>query len=132
MYADDTGLFFARRNIQAIQSALQEDLNAVGEWFSLNSLLVKYDKTNVMLFGSKPGLARSQGLFLFFLGRLLELSNTVKYLSLIFDAFMDWHEHITNIFNKVTRLLNLLGKIKKYLDTDTCKLLYLSNRKSFP
>ena len=78
LYADDTGLFFARRNIQAIQSALREDLNAVGEWFSLNSLLVNYDKTNVMLFGSKQGLARSQGLSLFFLGKLLELSNTVK------------------------------------------------------
>ena len=45
---------------------------------------------------------------------------------------MDWHEHINNISNKVTRLLNLLGIIQKYLDTDTCKLLYLSNRKRFP
>ena len=86
LYADDTSLFFARRNIQAIQSVLQEDLTAVGEWFSLKSLLVNYGKTNVMLFGPKQGLARSQGPSLFFLGKLLELSNTVKYLSLIFDA----------------------------------------------
>ena len=35
LYADDIALFFAIRNIQTIQSALQEDLNAVGEWFSL-------------------------------------------------------------------------------------------------
>ena len=47
-YADDTALFFAGRNIQTIQSALQEDLNAMGEWFSLNRLLVNCDKTNVM------------------------------------------------------------------------------------
>ena len=126
MYADDTALFFAGRNIQTIQSALQEDLNAVGEWFSLNRLLVNCDKTNVMLFGSKQRLARSQGLSLFLLGKLLELSNTVKYLGLIFDASMDWHEHINNISNKVTRRLNLLGRIRKYLDTDTCKLLYMT------
>ena len=31
LYADDTALFFADRNIHSIQSALQEDLNAVGE-----------------------------------------------------------------------------------------------------
>ena len=91
LYADDTALFFAGRNIQTIQSALQEDLNAVGEWFSLNRLLVNCDKTNVMLFGSKQRLPRSQGLSLFLLGKLLELSNTVKYLGLIFDASMDWH-----------------------------------------
>ena len=35
LYANDTALFFADRNIQ---SALQEDLNAVGEWFSSNRL----------------------------------------------------------------------------------------------
>ena len=39
---------------------------------------------------------------------------------------MDWHEHINNISNKVTRRLNLLGRIRKYLDTDTSKLLYTS------
>ena len=122
LYADDTALFFSGRNIQTIQSALQEDLNAMGELFSLNRLLVNCDKTNVMLFGSKQRLARSQGLSLFLLGKLLELSNAVKYLGLIFDASMDWHEHINSISNKVTGRLNLLGRILKYLDTDTCKL----------
>ena len=122
LYADDTALFFSGRNIQTIQSALQEDVNAMGEWFSLNHLLVNCDKTNVMLFGSKQRLARSQGLSLFLLGKLLELSNAVKYLGLIFDASMDWHEHINSISNKVTGRLNLLGRIRKYLDTDTCKL----------
>ena len=44
--------------------------NAVGEWFSLNRLLVNCDKTSAMLFGSKTRLARSQGLSLFLLGKL--------------------------------------------------------------
>ena len=77
-----------------------------------------------MLFGSKKRLPRSQGLSLFLLGKLLELSNTVKYLDLTFDASMDWHEHFNNISNKVTRRLNLLGRIRKYLDRDIGKLLY--------
>ena len=126
LYADDPALFFAGRNIQTIQSALQVDLNTVGKWFSLNRLLVNCDKTNVMLFGFKQRLARSQGLSLFLLGKLLELSNTAKYLGLIFDPSMDWHEHINSISNKVTRRLSLLGRIRRYLDTDTCKLLYMS------
>ena len=41
-----------------------------------------------MLFGSKKRLARLQGLSLFLLGKLLELSNTVKCLGLTFDASM--------------------------------------------
>ena len=89
--------------------------------------------TSVMLFASKQRLARSQGLSLSsLLGKLLGLSNTVKYLGLIFDVPMDWHELINYYYNKLTRILNLLGRIRKYLDTDTCKLLYLSNRKIFP
>ena len=95
----------------------------MGEWFSLNRLLVNCDKTSAMVFGSKKCLARTQGLSLFLLGKLLELSNTAKYLGLTFDASMNWHEHINNIYNKVTRRLNLLGRIRKYLDRDTSKLL---------
>ena len=76
LYADDNAPFFAGRNIHTIHLALQEDLNAVGEWFSLNRLLINCDKTNVMLFASKQRLARSQGLSLFLLGKLPELSNT--------------------------------------------------------
>ena len=37
---------------------------------------------------------------------------------------MDWYEHIYNISNKVTRRLNVLGRIRKYLDKDTSKLLH--------
>ena len=81
LYADGTALFFAERCVQTIQSYIQEDLNAVGEWFSLNRLLVNCDKT--MLFGPKKRLARSQERFLFLLDKRLELSNTVKYLGLI-------------------------------------------------
>ena len=115
LYSDDTALFFADRNVQTIQTALQEDMKAVGEWFSLNRLLVICDKTDktVMLFDSIKCLARSQGLSLFLLGKDLEMSNTVKYLGLTFDASMDWHEHINNISNKVTHRLNLLGRIWK-------------------
>ena len=50
----------------------------------------------------------------------------MKYLRLTFDASMDWHELINNISNKVTRRLNLLGRIRKFLDTETSKLLYTS------
>ena len=65
LYADNSTLFFACRDIQTVQSALQEDLVAMGEWFPLNRLLVNCDKTNVMLFGSKQRLARLEGLILF-------------------------------------------------------------------
>ena len=79
---------------------------------------------NVELFGSKQRLARSQGLSLFLLGKLLELSNTVKYLGLIFDVSVDWHErHINSNSNKATRRLNLLGRIRKYLDT--CESIFI-------
>ena len=65
MYAYDTALFFAARNIQTIQTALQEDLNAVGEWFSLNRLLVNCDKTTVMVFGAKKHRKITRTLFIF-------------------------------------------------------------------
>ena len=79
-----------------------------------------------MLFGSNQRLARSQGLSLSLLGKMLELSDTVKYLGLTLDVSLNWHEHINDISCKVTRRLNLLGRIRKYLSIDTCKHLHMT------
>ena len=64
LYADGTALCFAGKDIQTIQSILQDDLNIAGEWFSGNRLLVNCAKTKVMLFRSNQRLTRSQGLSL--------------------------------------------------------------------
>ena len=49
LYADDTALFFANKDVMTIERALQEGLNSLNNWFHENGLTVNCSKTNVTL-----------------------------------------------------------------------------------
>lgn len=53
LYADDTALYFAGKDIYSIEHALQDDLNQLNSWFIENELIVNCTKTKVMLFGGR-------------------------------------------------------------------------------
>ena len=52
LYADDTTIFFAHKDVHTIQSTLQQDLNALNDSFYENGLVVNCSKTNILLFGT--------------------------------------------------------------------------------
>ena len=63
MYADDTAIF-AHKEVRMIQSTLQQDLNALNNWFYENGLVVNCSKTNILLFGTNKRLANVNNLTL--------------------------------------------------------------------
>ena len=127
LYADDTAIFFAHKELPMIQSTLQQDLNALNNWFYENGLVVNCSKTNILLYGSNKRLANVNNLTL----KLDETSAShniasTKYLGLIMDSNLNWHDHIDYIASKVSSRLGLLGRIRKYITVDTCKQLHCS------
>ena len=94
LYADDTALFYAHKDVKTIEIVLQQDLHALNNWFSRNVLLVNCTKTNIMLFGTSQRLAGSAKPTLSMAGTELEAKDAIKYLGLIFDCRMKWHNHI--------------------------------------
>ena len=95
LYADDTAIFFAHKEVPMIQSTLQQDLNALNNWFYENGLVVNCSKTNILLFGTNKRLANVNNL-------TLKLDETTashniastKYLGLIMASNLNWHDHI--------------------------------------
>ena len=53
MYADDTVLYYAHKDVKIIEQKLTEDMSRLSEWFERNELVVnlKTAKTECMLFG---------------------------------------------------------------------------------
>ena len=49
LYADDTAIFFAHKEVPMIQSTLQQDLSALNNWFYENGLVVNCSKTNPII-----------------------------------------------------------------------------------
>ena len=62
LYADDTAIFFAHKDVHTIQSTVKQDLNALNNWFYENGLVVNCSKTNILLFGTNKRLANVNNL----------------------------------------------------------------------
>ena len=116
MYAGDTALFIANRDRKVIEAVLQNELNIINNWFTDNELFVNCTKTKVMIFGSKQRFVRIDNPVLSLSGTSLELIYFVKYLGLLFDRAMTWHDHINAVASNVSKRLGLLNRIRKYLD----------------
>ena len=117
-------MFYAHKGIMTIELVLQNDLQALNSWFSDNRLTVNCSKPNVILFGTSQRLSRSAKPTLSLSGTLLQVKDSIKYLGLTLDARMNWNEHIDLVALKASRTLCLLGRIRKYINTDVCRQLH--------
>ena len=54
----------------------------------------------------------------------LEQSFSVKYLGLIIDCFLSWHEHIYHISSKISKSVNIIAKLKPYVASQSLISIY--------
>ena len=56
LYADDSAILVADKDISTVENALQTDLQIISEWLINNKLSLHLGKTESILFGSKSRL----------------------------------------------------------------------------
>ena len=56
MYADDTSIFYSSKSVDAINSAINDDLSNLKLWLEGNKLSLNVSKTQAMLIGSRAKL----------------------------------------------------------------------------
>ena len=62
----------------------------------------------------------------------LEPSHTVKYLGLVIDSFLSWHDHIDDISRKISKSLNIIAKLKRHSNSSiSCKCILGTCTSSF-
>ena len=54
----------------------------------------------------------------------LEQSYSVKYLGLIIDCFLPWHEHIYHISSKISKSVNIIAKLKPHVISQSLISIY--------
>ena len=54
----------------------------------------------------------------------LEQSYSVKYLGLIIDCFLSWHEHIDHISSKISKSVNIIAKLKPHVTSQSPISIY--------
>ena len=83
LYADDTCVYYASKNPQELESALNNDLILMANWFSHNHLILNVKNCNYMVIGSQARLAPFRNIKIQTNNTQLERVNQCKYLGVI-------------------------------------------------
>ena len=90
---------------------------------SAKKISLNVEKTELVIFKS-PRKVLSDEIKIKLNGKRLYPSNSVKYLGVRIDEFLNWHDQVNNIAVKLNRANALLLKIRNYVNTKTLRNIY--------
>ena len=126
LYADDTVLYHSTHDINEAFNYVQEDLVRLSEWCNINKLTINCKKTKYCLYGMRSIVKKSktQDMIVSLNNTVLEKVCSYKYLGFILDDHLNFNKHVKELTKIVTHKLYLLSKIRKYLTSDACTIIF--------
>jgi len=123
IFADDTNLFCSSHSIHTLYSNVNEDLKHVSDWFKANKLSLNVDKTVFIVF-SKRGLHIPQNLEIKIDEFKIKQKHSTRFLGVIIDRYLNWHEHIDSVKCKLNSSLYIMHRVKNLLPHKYLTTLY--------
>ena len=114
MYADDTTLFSNLacfgNNIETKESLINAELSNVIDWLNINKLSLNKLKSKYMTF-HVPN-KDIQYLTLKIDNVIIEKVDGFNLLGLTMDTNLNWNKHSEKIYNKCTKIIGILNRLK--------------------
>ena len=129
MYADDTVIYRAGKDIETIENVLTKELELVARYFDENQLVInlKKDKTEVMLFGTaKRHSLQNRQLNITCRGVPINNTNEYTYLGYTLDNGLTLKGCFDKAYKKCCNRLKLLSKLRHHVSSDAANRIYQS------
>ena len=131
LFADDTNLLYADKNLRSLELTVNKELTSVCIWLMANKLSLNTKKSNFVIF--RPYQKRMNldvTIKLFDHDKnsliLLERKDYVKYLGVFIDSNLTWKQHILSISSKISKSLGIISRLRHFVPTDTLLIIYRS------
>ena len=108
LFADDSAIYKAGRNVRALQKAIQRDLDNLQEWCDSWGFKISLDKTVAILF---TNARETQAIQLEMQGTPIKVEKKTKFLGMIFDTRLTWKDHVDYVAAKCNKRLNLMRAV---------------------
>ena len=97
-------------------------LPSAADWLALNKLTLNINKTAYITFGN---YSNSVPIKLDIIdNEPIMKVESCKYLGVIFDQNLRWHDHINHIIKKTRYLIFIFYKISKFMQKETLNIIY--------
>ena len=124
--AEDTSLTTCGNDIDELIHCINCDLPKIYDWLCANKLTLNLSKTNCISFQPRQKLNSNLHPPIEIATQPLDFAFSVKYLGLVIDCHLSWHEHIEYICTKISKNINVMTKVKKYLSKQSLISMYYS------
>ena len=123
LFADDTSVLMKGKNINSLIQQLNTELNLLSDWLRANKLSLNADKTFYLIF-HRARLKMDSTPNVIMNNCTLNVTSQLKYLGVIIDNKLNWHQHITYVKNKISKGIGIMYKARPYLDKHCLANLY--------
>ena len=118
LFADDTNLFFKRKDMRVLFSTANRELQNINEWFTSNKLSLNVKKWK---FSFLYKVSRRDDLpfvlpDLFTNNQVIKRQSSIKFLGILLDENLSWKEHLKLTEIKIAKGKGLLYKAKLCLN----------------
>ena len=103
LFADDTNLFCADKNINQLVTTVSTILDKLCIWFAVNKLSLKVSKTSYMLF-----VNLNAQFDITINGISISRVRVAKFLGILIDEKLNWKDHIANVKSKLSKSTAIL------------------------
>ena len=122
LFADDTNLLFADKNVKSLEAIVNKELENVCDWLLAKRLTLNIDKSNYVLFHPhqrKTGTDINLRVYdnEHKLLKQLEHKTYVKYLGVLIDKNLSWKYHIDFIALKISKTIGIISRLRHFIPT---------------
>lgn len=125
VFADNTSLTVAGKDLDLLLQRINSELPAIYKWLFSNRLTLNLSKTKYLVFQPRQKVNSNLHLPLKIADQYLEQSYNIKYLGLINDCFLSWHDHIDHISSKISKSVNIIAKLVQNVITQSLLSIYI-------
>ena len=108
LYADDTTIHTADKDINVIESRLQVSVNDFKAWCVNNKMHINVNKTFSMTIGSRYSILNNHKLELTLDNNEIQTADTFKMLGIQLDQMLTWDKQIDSVCLNITRKITLM------------------------
>ena len=135
LFADDTNLLYAEKNLKSLEETVNNKLLKVSEWLNATKLTLNVKKSNYVIFRPyQRKLGYSVNIKTFdnctHTFTSLECKEHVKYLGILLDSNLSWKLHIEYAALKISKIFGVIARLRHFVPL--CTLLNIYSSLLFP
>ena len=107
-------------NVKELQIKIDDSIYQIHEWFLVNGLTLNLDKMNIIKFSSKK--SKEEDIH-FRYSNIIKETDSLKFLSLELDKFLNWKNHIDKLLPKLSSASFVIRSMSSLCNITTIKMI---------